>query len=163
MRALYRGFTPTMVGMIPYAGFSFYCFESMKYLCMKYLPTTLCRKCDRNTGESLLNQYHPNINFKYCFDWDTLFIYFIKAVVYISIYFNFKNRTINIQYNWSVQSRWPCIYTRLAGSGDVILNCPSRWHSMLVRIAPDLIRISIRATSCMCVIIPANPTHSSLI
>ncbi|CAK1586761.1 unnamed protein product [Parnassius mnemosyne] len=54
IRALYRGFVPTMVGMIPYAGFSFYCFESLKYLCMKYLPTTLCRKCERNTGGLVL-------------------------------------------------------------------------------------------------------------
>ncbi|CAG4951533.1 unnamed protein product [Colias eurytheme] len=52
--ALYRGFVPTMVGMVPYAGFSFYCFESLKYFCMKYLPTTLCRKCDRNTGGLVL-------------------------------------------------------------------------------------------------------------
>ncbi|XP_062531235.1 solute carrier family 25 member 16 isoform X2 [Bombyx mori] len=54
MRALYRGFVPTMVGMVPYAGFSFYCFESLKYVCMKYLPTQLCRKCDRNTGGLVL-------------------------------------------------------------------------------------------------------------
>ncbi|XP_045523152.1 graves disease carrier protein-like isoform X1 [Pieris brassicae] len=55
IRALYRGFVPTMVGMVPYAGFSFYCFESLKYLCMKYFPTSLCRKCDRNTGGLVLS------------------------------------------------------------------------------------------------------------
>ncbi|CAK1555910.1 unnamed protein product [Leptosia nina] len=55
IRALYRGFVPTLVGMVPYAGFSFYCFESLKYLCMKYVPTTLCRKCDRNTGGLVLS------------------------------------------------------------------------------------------------------------
>nr|XP_032519146.1 graves disease carrier protein-like [Danaus plexippus plexippus] len=49
--ALYRGFVPTMVGMVPYAGFSFYCFESLKFLCMKYLPSSLCKKCDRNTDK----------------------------------------------------------------------------------------------------------------
>lgn len=38
IRGLYRGFTPTICGMIPYAGLSFYCFESFKYLCMKYFP-----------------------------------------------------------------------------------------------------------------------------
>ncbi|KAL4710863.1 hypothetical protein ACJJTC_002493 [Scirpophaga incertulas] len=54
IRALYRGFVPTMMGMVPYAGFSFYCFESLKFLCMKYLPTTLCRPCDRNTGGLVL-------------------------------------------------------------------------------------------------------------
>lgn len=54
IRALYRGFVPTMMGMVPYAGFSFYCFESLKFLCMKYLPTTMCRKCERNTGGLVL-------------------------------------------------------------------------------------------------------------
>lgn len=54
IRALYRGFVPTMVGMVPYAGLSFYCFESLKFFCMKYLPSTLCRKCDRNTGGLVL-------------------------------------------------------------------------------------------------------------
>lgn len=54
IRALYRGFVPTLVGMVPYAGFSFYCFESLKYLCMKYVPTVLCRKCERNTGGLVL-------------------------------------------------------------------------------------------------------------
>ncbi|KAF9788846.1 hypothetical protein SFRURICE_018422, partial [Spodoptera frugiperda] len=48
IRALYRGFVPTMMGMVPYAGFSFYCFESLKFFCMKYLPTTLCRKGDNH-------------------------------------------------------------------------------------------------------------------
>lgn len=41
VRALYRGFIPTVCGMIPYAGLSFYCFESFKYLCMKYFPSKL--------------------------------------------------------------------------------------------------------------------------
>ncbi|XP_068617625.1 solute carrier family 25 member 16-like [Battus philenor] len=54
IRALYRGFVPTMMGMVPYAGFSFYCFESLKYVLMKYMPTTMCRKCDRNTGGLVL-------------------------------------------------------------------------------------------------------------
>ncbi|KAJ8712158.1 hypothetical protein PYW07_005000 [Mythimna separata] len=54
IRALYRGFVPTMCGMVPYAGFSFYCFESLKFCCMKYLPNTLCRKCERNTGGLVL-------------------------------------------------------------------------------------------------------------
>ena len=38
LRALYRGFTPTIFGMVPYAGLSFYCFESFKYFCMRYFP-----------------------------------------------------------------------------------------------------------------------------
>ncbi|KAI4502824.1 hypothetical protein M0802_001868 [Mischocyttarus mexicanus] len=53
-RALYRGFLPTIVGMIPYAGFSFYSFEKLKYLFMKYLPYYTCSKCDRNTGGLVL-------------------------------------------------------------------------------------------------------------
>ncbi|GBP29497.1 Graves disease carrier protein homolog [Eumeta japonica] len=54
VRALYRGFVPTLTGMVPYAGFSFYCFESLKYFCMKYLPHTLCKRCERNTGGLVL-------------------------------------------------------------------------------------------------------------
>ncbi|XP_076244921.1 solute carrier family 25 member 16 [Calliopsis andreniformis] len=54
IRALYRGFWPTIFGMIPYAGFSFYSFEKLKYLCMKYAPNYLCDKCDRNTGGLVL-------------------------------------------------------------------------------------------------------------
>lgn len=50
LRALYRGFTPTVCGMIPYAGFSFYCFEMLKYICMKYMPQVTCDSCSRNTG-----------------------------------------------------------------------------------------------------------------
>lgn len=49
-RALYRGFTPTLMGMVPYAGFSFYCFEMLKYMCMKYFPSWTCKKYERNTG-----------------------------------------------------------------------------------------------------------------
>ncbi|XP_076755389.1 solute carrier family 25 member 16 [Xylocopa sonorina] len=54
IRALYRGFWPTIFGMIPYAGFSFYSFEKLKYLCMKYAPNYFCQKCDRNTGGLVL-------------------------------------------------------------------------------------------------------------
>lgn len=50
VRALYRGFVPTLTGMVPYAGFSFYCFEMVKFFCMKYAPTWTCNKCDKNTG-----------------------------------------------------------------------------------------------------------------
>lgn len=37
--------------MVPYAGFSFYCFESVKFLCMKYAPQWTCNKCEKNTGK----------------------------------------------------------------------------------------------------------------
>ncbi|KAF7997205.1 hypothetical protein HCN44_005482 [Aphidius gifuensis] len=53
-RALYRGFWPTIIGMIPYAGFSFYSFEYLKYFCMKYFPQYLCDDCPRNTGGLVL-------------------------------------------------------------------------------------------------------------
>ncbi|KAG8042679.1 hypothetical protein G9C98_005314 [Cotesia typhae] len=52
--ALYRGFWPTIFGMIPYAGFSFYSFEYLKFFCMKYLPHYLCDDCPRNTGGLVL-------------------------------------------------------------------------------------------------------------
>jgi solute carrier family 25 (mitochondrial carrier protein), member 16 len=51
VRALYRGFLPTLVGMVPYAGLSFYCFEVLKYACMKYSPNYACNRLERNTGE----------------------------------------------------------------------------------------------------------------
>uniref|UniRef100_A0A182Y6X8 Uncharacterized protein n=1 Tax=Anopheles stephensi TaxID=30069 RepID=A0A182Y6X8_ANOST len=54
LRALYRGFVPTLMGMVPYAGFSFYCFEMLKFVCMKYAPGFTCKKCDRNTGGLVL-------------------------------------------------------------------------------------------------------------
>lgn len=53
-RALYRGFSPTVCGMIPYAGFSFYCFEQMKYWFMTYLPELTCKTCNTNTGGLVL-------------------------------------------------------------------------------------------------------------
>lgn len=54
-RALYRGFVPTLMGMVPYAGFSFYSFEMLKFFCMKYIPRYTCNKCERNTGGLVLN------------------------------------------------------------------------------------------------------------
>ncbi|CAH1400430.1 unnamed protein product [Nezara viridula] len=50
LRGLYRGFVPTLCGMIPYAGFSFYCFEMLKLLSMKYIPQFTCTPSSRNTG-----------------------------------------------------------------------------------------------------------------
>lgn len=59
IRGLYRGFVPTLTGMVPYAGFSFYCFESVKFLCMKYAPQWTCKKCEKNTGKY---HHHPRIH-----------------------------------------------------------------------------------------------------
>lgn len=55
VRALYRGFLPTLFGMVPYAGFSFYCFEMLKFFCMKYIPNLSCSPCKRNTGGLVLS------------------------------------------------------------------------------------------------------------
>ncbi|XP_055601390.1 solute carrier family 25 member 16-like isoform X2 [Uranotaenia lowii] len=54
-RALYRGFVPTLMGMVPYAGFSFYCFEMLKFVCMKYAPGVTCDRLERNTGGLVLS------------------------------------------------------------------------------------------------------------
>jgi len=54
IRALYRGFLPTICGMIPYAGLSFYCFESFKYICMKHFPDWTCKTHVLNTGGLVL-------------------------------------------------------------------------------------------------------------
>ncbi|KAL1123254.1 hypothetical protein AAG570_002340 [Ranatra chinensis] len=49
-RGLYRGFVPTLCGMVPYAGLSFYFFELLKMCCMKYAPQFTCTPSSRNTG-----------------------------------------------------------------------------------------------------------------
>ncbi|XP_029676477.1 graves disease carrier protein homolog [Formica exsecta] len=43
-----------MLGMIPYAGFSFYTFEKLKYLCLKYAPQYLCSEY-KTTDSLILN------------------------------------------------------------------------------------------------------------
>lgn len=53
LRALYRGFWSNMLGMIPYAGFSFYTFEKVKYLNMKYAPHYFCS--EHKTNGLILN------------------------------------------------------------------------------------------------------------
>lgn len=50
VRGLYRGFLPTLCGMIPYAGFSFYCFEMLKLFSVKYIPELTCTPSSINTG-----------------------------------------------------------------------------------------------------------------
>lgn len=39
-RSLYRGFVPTIAGILPYAGLSFYTYDTFKILCRKYSPDT---------------------------------------------------------------------------------------------------------------------------
>ncbi|XP_014246773.1 graves disease carrier protein isoform X2 [Cimex lectularius] len=54
IKGLYRGFVPTLCGMIPYAGLSFYCFEMLKLCCMKYIPDLTCVPSSNNTGGLVL-------------------------------------------------------------------------------------------------------------
>ncbi|XP_070544250.1 solute carrier family 25 member 16-like [Ptychodera flava] len=44
IKALYRGYTPTILGMIPYGALSFYTFENMKYICLTYAPNILGKR-----------------------------------------------------------------------------------------------------------------------
>lgn len=53
-RALYRGLSATLTGMVPYAGISFFSFEYIKLLFMKHLPDLTCNKCQENTGGLIL-------------------------------------------------------------------------------------------------------------
>ena len=41
--ALYKGLTPTLLAMVPYAGFSFYCFERLKHLLLNN-SAAICAK-----------------------------------------------------------------------------------------------------------------------
>lgn len=43
--------TYLVCGMVPYAGFSFYCFEMLKFFSMKYAPNMTCNRLERNTGK----------------------------------------------------------------------------------------------------------------
>ena len=51
--------------MVPYAGLSFYCFESLKYWCMKHAAQWTCEPCLQNTGDtnklpcSVSNIFYP--------------------------------------------------------------------------------------------------------
>ena len=45
---------PSLVGMVPYAGFAFYSFELSKRLCMSKLPELTCFKQKRSDGEEML-------------------------------------------------------------------------------------------------------------
>jgi len=53
-RALYRGLSATLVGMVPYAGMSFFSFEYIKVFFMKRLPKLTCNECQENTGGLVL-------------------------------------------------------------------------------------------------------------
>ncbi|ESP04634.1 hypothetical protein LOTGIDRAFT_135819 [Lottia gigantea] len=55
MKALYRGIVPTMIGMVPYSGLSFFCFGTLKEICLKYFPDQCGTPCDKNKGQINLN------------------------------------------------------------------------------------------------------------
>ncbi|KAL5233525.1 hypothetical protein ACI65C_000935 [Semiaphis heraclei] len=54
VKALYRGFVPTLCGMVPYAGLTFFCFESIKKFCLKTLPTWFSKPSDKDSGGAVL-------------------------------------------------------------------------------------------------------------
>ena len=47
---LYRGIVPSFLGMIPYAGLSFYCFELCKFFCVTRLPSWTCFDSPEEAG-----------------------------------------------------------------------------------------------------------------
>ncbi|KAK2167597.1 hypothetical protein LSH36_26g11005 [Paralvinella palmiformis] len=53
IRALYKGIVPTMLGMAPYAGLSFYCFEVLKASLLEYFPNS-CGKPSPHKGDDLV-------------------------------------------------------------------------------------------------------------
>lgn len=73
IRALYRGFVPTLCGMVPYAGLSFYCFEMIKYACMKYSPNITCNRLERNTGSTLFKHLRSFLYHLLSFRWPCTF------------------------------------------------------------------------------------------
>ncbi|XP_054721054.1 solute carrier family 25 member 16-like [Uloborus diversus] len=54
MRALYKGLSPTVLGMVPYAGLSFYVFERLKHMCLEYIPNLCGRPHSSATGGVVL-------------------------------------------------------------------------------------------------------------
>jgi hypothetical protein len=44
--SLYRGLGPTLLGILPYAGVSFFVYGNLKWLCYRYLPTYTIRQKD---------------------------------------------------------------------------------------------------------------------
>ncbi|KAL3876774.1 hypothetical protein ACJMK2_034570 [Sinanodonta woodiana] len=53
-KALFRGIVPSLLGMAPYAGISFFTFESLKTFCLDTFPENLGKPCSSNTGGLVL-------------------------------------------------------------------------------------------------------------
>lgn len=53
-KGFFKGIIPSLLGMAPYAGLSFYTFETLKAFCLSTFPKTLGRPCPKNTGGLVL-------------------------------------------------------------------------------------------------------------
>ncbi|XP_076436161.1 solute carrier family 25 member 16-like [Babylonia areolata] len=54
MRPFYRGIVPSIIGMAPYSGISFYSFTMIKTWCLDNYPDILGKPCPQNTGGLVL-------------------------------------------------------------------------------------------------------------
>ncbi|XP_050434365.1 solute carrier family 25 member 16-like [Adelges cooleyi] len=54
IKALYRGFVPTLCGMVPYAGLTFFCFETIKKFFLKTLPLIFSKSSSKDSGGVVL-------------------------------------------------------------------------------------------------------------
>ncbi|XP_050546340.1 solute carrier family 25 member 16-like isoform X2 [Daktulosphaira vitifoliae] len=52
--ALYRGFVPTLCGMVPYAGITFFCFETIKKFFLKTFPVLFSKQSSKDSGGVVL-------------------------------------------------------------------------------------------------------------